>query len=312
MVKLFSRHKDGQYAASRKDVYQYDHLPEPFRGQVVHLLIDAIGHEVRSSVRLSEPAPDRAWHEIHEAILRKRGDFYLCRPGEPPMSDCANFIMSGSTNDVLDLITVAFSIVDTTVRRTYNFHDIEIFKIKIEPDEAIDALNMRFKEHKIGYVFTNGKLIRIESEYLHSEAVTPALSLLHEQNFSGAEEEFLKAHEQYREGNHKDAIANANKAFESVMKTICAARKWPVDPKATARHLIDAILKNGLVPQYMQDHLTGLSKVLEAGLPTVRNKTSGHGQGVSPVVVEQYVANYALNLAATNIVFLIESHKAMP
>ena len=39
----------------------------------------------------------------------------------------------------------------------------------------------------------------------------------------------------------------------------------------------------------MQSHLTGLRTTLESGVPTARNKTSGHDQGVTPITVfEQF------------------------
>jgi Domain of unknown function (DUF7014) len=43
----------------------------------------------------------------------------------------------------------------------------------------------------------------------------------------------------------------------------------------------------------------------------VRNKNSGHGQGRSPKQVPGHLARYALHLAATNIVFLVEAHEAL-
>lgn len=42
----------------------------------------------------------------------------------------------------------------------------------------------------------------------------------------------------------------------------------------------------------------------------MRNKTSGHGQGIEIVDVPQHLASYALHLAAANVVLLIEAHKA--
>jgi hypothetical protein len=43
----------------------------------------------------------------------------------------------------------------------------------------------------------------------------------------------------------------------------------------------------------------------------VRNKNSGHGQGLFAKKVPDYFAGYALHLAATNIVFLVEAHEAL-
>ena len=42
--------------------------------------------------------------------------------------------------------------------------------------------------------------------------------------------EFLKAHAHYRSGEMKDAITDANNAFESTLKTICDQRLCPLGP----------------------------------------------------------------------------------
>lgn len=43
--------------------------------------------------------------------------------------------------------------------------------------------------------------------------------------------------------------------------------------------------------------------------PTIRNKNSAHGQGPEPKEVPQYLASFAINQAASSILFLIQSHK---
>ena len=55
----------------------------------------------------------------------------------------------------------------------------------------------------------------------------------------------------------------------------------------------------------------GLRRVLESGSPTVRNKAGGHGQGSTTVTIPSHLAAYALHLCGSNIVFLVEAHKAM-
>jgi hypothetical protein len=94
------------------------------------------------------------------------------------------------------------------------------------------------------------------------------------------------------------------------MKTICDKFSWAYDKTATASRLIDVVLKEELIPKYLQDHLTGLTNVLKAGVPTVRNKTSGHGQGSETKEVPEYLAAYVLHLTASNIVLLVEAYKA--
>lgn len=153
--------------------------------------------------------------------------------------------------------------------------------------------------------------MRVDSQYVHAEAVKPAISLLHTAGFEGASEEFLDAHEHYRSGEYADAMSDALKAFESAMKAICDENGWSYSGGATAKALIKNVLDNGLVPKYMETHLSGLRNTLEAGLPTVRNKNSGHGQGLLAKKVPDYFAGYALHLAATNIVFLVQAHQAL-
>jgi hypothetical protein len=151
------------------------------------------------------------------------------------------------------------------------------------PSEAISDLNQRFQNHAIGYQYANGQIIRIDSQYVHAEAVKPALAVLQEPGFSGAQDEFMQAHRHYREGNNKEAINEALKAFESTMKCICERRHWNYDKtKATAKPLLDVLFANALVPAFLQSSFAGLRSVLEGGVPTTRNRTSGHGQGSEP------------------------------
>ena len=48
-----------------------------------------------------------------------------------------------------------------------------------------------------------------------------------------------------------------------------------------------------------------LEQVLSGGLPTVRNKEAGHGQGDEVKTVDNTLVEYAIHLAATNIVYLV-------
>ncbi len=59
------------------------------------------------------------------------------------------------------------------------------------------------------------------------------------------------------------------------------------EKKAAAKDLIQIVFDNGLIPSFMQSHFSGLKTTLESGLPTVRNRQSGHGQGSGQVVVPE-------------------------
>jgi len=179
-------------------------------------------------------------------------------------------------------------------------------------DGAIEELNNRFKEHGVGYQFTNGQIIRIDSEFIHTEIVKPALNLLGQQHYAGAQQEFLKAHEHYRKGNAKEALSECLKAFESVMKAICDKRGWSYGNNATAKPLIQACFDNELIPSFWQSHYSSLRNLLECSVPTGRNKLSGHGQGTTPVSVPNHLVAYMLHMTASSIVFLAEADEKAP
>ncbi|MNP48405.1 hypothetical protein D3C76_1425250 [compost metagenome] len=92
------------------------------------------------------------------------------------------------------------------------------------------------------------------------------------------------------------------------MKTICSLRKWTYKPSDTSNKLIEILITKELVPSYLQQQFTSLRSTLETGIPVIRNKTSGHGQGEQPVIVPEYYVSYALNLSASCILFLVECH----
>jgi hypothetical protein len=77
-----------------------------------------------------------------------------------------------------------------------------------------------------------------------------------------------------------------------------------------AKDLIKVIFQNHLLPDYIHTQFSNLRSILESGIPTVRNKTSGHGQGSHPTDVPEYLTAYALHLTASNIVFLMEAYTA--
>jgi hypothetical protein len=178
-------------------------------------------------------------------------------------------------------------------------------------DAAIEELNARFREHGVGFQFTEGEIIRIDSELIHAEVVKPALALLHAKHFAGAQAEFLKAHEHYRHDNHKEALAECLKAFESAMKAICEKRKWKYDAKWSSKALIQACFDNGLIPAFWQQHFAALRSLLESGIPTARNRLGGHGQGAEVLEVPGYLVAHVLHMTAAAIVFLAEADRSM-
>ena len=269
------------------DVYSYDDIPEAFRTQVILILQD---------INLLS----RFFEHIVKMLCREYGVFILCEAenqygGRDFERELYRFIFENQETDrVLDAIELAFKFVKNRCGR----------------DDSIQELNQRFKEHGIGYQF-EGNIVRVDSQLVHQEAVKPALTLLSDPSYSGPQDEFLSAYEHYRQGKHKEAMNDALKAFESTLKVICTKQGWKTKETDTASKLLDVCYKNMLIPAFWQNHMTGLRATLEGGVPTGRNKTSGHGQGATPTQVPDYLVSYVLHMTASAIVFFVKAEQSL-
>ena len=310
---LYSKRKKRAERVGQPDVYQYESLSREFRCQVIHIWLSAIGeYDGLSAIYDKKVLINDLWRDIHNSLARELGRLHLGTEFENPFQQCQYFLLDKNTpvDNILDLIELTFRQIDYHIRellKDYQYQ--ETFSVSQHPDDAISELNHRFREHEIGYQYSNGQIIRVDSSFIHAEVVVPALSLLSIEQFDGAEQEFRNAHAHYRKKEYRDAITDALNAFESTMKTICDKCDWSYSKNATAKDLIKVILEQQLVPEYLQTHLSSLRGVLESGVPTVRNKTSGHGQGAKPLSVPEYLAAYALHLTASNIVLLVEAYQ---
>jgi hypothetical protein len=289
------------------DVYVYNQLPHSLKVQIVQIWRETLGIGEHSS-----PNSGAAYEYVVTTLRREYGEFRLPAPPSvrPSYSEelVAFFLSVNDVDQALDAIELTFFVIDSATRELQFMGVRNASKVA---DDAIDELNQRFKEHGVGYQFVNQQIIKVDSELIHSEVVKPALHLLRQEEYAGAEEEFLKAHEHYRHGNAKEAMTEALKAFESVMKTICAKRGWKYDAGATAKKLIAICLDKELIPAFWQNQFAALSTLLESSVPTGRNKLSAHGQGASTTTVPDYLVAYMLHMTASAIVFLVEAEQAM-
>ncbi len=317
MPRFKLRSKRQQQSKENPDVYHYDVLPDTFRRQVIHILVSTLGTYNQAyslfTSYLSEPTANQRWKALFSQYTREIGTFSL---GDDPVANpyvqSLQYLQVANTEQALDFIDCAFQFIDQELRRDSDYVVHVPGKGYHFPglDEAIEELNQRFQEHHIGYQFQNGQLIKQTGQYLHEEVVLPALTLLSDPQFRGAQDEFLSAHRHYRERRYKEAVVDALKAFESTMKSILDERKWQYDiDKDPASRLVQILFEHQLIPSMLQNQFTHLRGLLESGLPTIRNKTSGHGQGTEPVVLPKYIAEYALHIAAANIVFLVHAYE---
>ncbi|MCQ2017851.1 STM4504/CBY_0614 family protein [Clostridium butyricum] len=281
----------------KSDVYTYDEISDRFRQQVIYIARNMFNNQ--------------HWLRIRDTMATELGTEYLAvskRSYHPytTQEECENFIRETDYENVLDITELIARIICD------EYQDDE-YTVK----KAIDELNYRFKDNNLGYEFINNELIRIDTELIHKEIIKPAIKLLYDEDFEGACDEFFKAHECYRNGRYEDAITNAGKAFESTMKNICKNLEYEYnEERDNASTLIGRLESNGFIPKYEKAGFNDLNNLMKSlknslvnNLPVVRNKRSAHGTGSMVREISESVVEYAINMCATNIVYLVKTYR---
>lgn len=305
---LYSKRKRHAERGDAPDIFQYDDLPKALRTQLRQIFTAAIGRYATMGVydMGTPPSNNDAWTDLAKILRRELGVDNLAGRGVDPYSEITHYIDTADTDDVLSAVELCCRYVDKIASKIPDY-ERRHYAISQEAGDALEEINHRFREAGVGYEYASGEIMRVDSQFIHAEIVKTALTVLRDPRFKGAEDEFLEAHGHYRGGKNKDAVTGANRAFESTMKAICDIKGWAYDPKARASDLIKVLRANKLFPDYLDNSFDQLLATLASGLPQVRNNAGGHGQGAAPRPTPDFVAAYALHLAATNIVFLAEA-----
>lgn len=347
VVDIFSKRQQRR-RGDMPDMYQYETIPHELRVQVIYIMDDAftiIEHN-NTANRVYKSIHDILRREYGEFTLGGNNDsdqdsitdFFLQTEEMEKAIDVIELFFQhierfvqrielidqnipdnmraiGSWRTIGSLSNMGtlggVSIPSEIVQLTYLQFSFYITRRRDQYKKAIDELNHRFREHGAGYQYESGKMIQVDSQWIHSEVVKSALSMLSDPMYEGANEEFLRAHDHYRAERYKECLNDCLKAFESSIKAICETRGWTYNDGDTISHLIRIIFDKELIPAFMQSHFSGLRSTLEAGVPTLRNKLSGHGQGSKEVTVPEYMAAYALHLTASNILLLAKANDEM-
>lgn len=298
IFELFSK-RQKKIRGEVPDVYVYEEIPQSLRVQIIHIIRDTIGQDKYENNAQS------AYKFIHKALCKEYGMFTLKEYASSDDEAILEYFLNCKDYErCLDIIEISFRIINNYVDKNYSNYK-QYTTSSQEPEDAINELNSRFKESGVGYQFETGELIRVDSQYIHSEAVKPVLHLLGSvKAYRGANDEFLSAHEHYRHKRYKECLNDCLKSFESLMKAIHEKHSWPYGQNDTAKKLINSCLSNNLVPEYLQNQFSSVRILLESGIPTVRNKEGGHGQGAEISTVPEHLASYTLHLTATNLLFL--------
>ena len=222
------------------DVYQYETISHELRVQIVHIMND-----VGQLIHYSDGAA-KVYAFIHDTLCREYGIFELVKDAESNYDAVVDFLLqTEEIEKAIDVIELFFQqtnqpdpndrqspinifdvprlneIGQKNYQRMLSYYSIEKHR---QYKSAVNELNQRFREHSVGYQYESGQIIRVDSQYLHSEAVKPALTMLSDSMYQGANAEFLSAHEHYRAKRYKECLNDCLKTFESCLKSICNER----------------------------------------------------------------------------------------
>jgi len=315
-MELYSRRKKSEEKAP--SAYRYD-LPVDFRTQVIYIWAKAAGYtEVPIPHRPVAPydMQNMAVLQVNQLFNRILNAFceahcLLSLPEstqfDGPCLALRVYFQKCSDDDALDIIELTFREM-FTVQGDLNFS--AYVQPSLKPSEAVQKLNQRFQQHAIGYKLEQGMIIRLDSEFLHTEAIEPALHLMYTRDYEGALQEFMLAHKYYRQGpdHYDDCLTNCLKALESTLKKIVELRKWEMPGEAKFNNLFVEVKKKGLFPSFLGSHLGELKKFLQA-VAVIRNEEGAHGAGSVPNEVPDHLVAYQINLTGSAIVFLIRCNE---
>ncbi|MCB0067613.1 MAG: hypothetical protein KDD77_10700 [Caldilineaceae bacterium] len=311
-IELYSNRERKKQQAETPTDLQYDDFSDEFRVKVALAFREAFPWDGRSYGTLSDTSA--VWKRTVALLRAKHGKLDLSPRDALPPFEWQGYLRSLShTERILDTLEAPLKVAIQAL--PYLRFGEEEFVPRLTA--AIDRLNEVFSEHDLGYQFVvtevggtyDGFIVRSGDDYIHQEAVKPAITILHGAGYDGPLQEFLEAHQELRRGKHKSAANEALKALESTMKSICRDRGIPDFEQATATKLIKLLVDNNVIPKESESFFGGVRTVLESGTPTIRNRQSGHGQGPQVVEMCDYSAAFALNIAAAAIVFLVSSHR---
>lgn len=299
IYELYSTRNKAKYP----EVYQYHSASDKLRTQIAQILIAAIGS--RTNYDGYQTPSEEIYGFLFDTLKREYGVDKIARLNQGSFRWLHQYLTEyANVEEFLDVVELACRFIDKYVRSNWgNFQHND--NASEHPDKALEEINERMKRDGFGFEFIDGIIVRIDEQFIHAEVVKPALFIL--QGFDGAQEEFLSAHEHYRHGDYEDCIRDCCNSFESLMKSICHEKGWIDDKehdKLAADKLIQKCIQNQLVPVYMQNQFAAFKQLLGSGIPTIRNKSGGHGTGKDVREVPQGLASYTLHLTATNIVFL--------
>ncbi|SUE63176.1 hypothetical protein [Roseomonas gilardii] len=148
----------------------------------------------------------------------------------------------------------------------------------------------------------HGELLQLDREFLGARVAETTMDGLAAGPFAGAADEFSLALRAAQAGDTKQAITEACKSFESMMKVLVG------HPTASADRLSGELLVQGYLDDLPEHLRSAIRQSVLMSLPVLRNKLTAHGQGPDIVTVPPAYAALAVQLAGALNNWLLAKH----
>ncbi len=168
------------------------------------------------------------------------------------------------------------------------------------------SVNEMFEDVSCPWRLDEGEFFAVDQTFMGMRLAETAEQGLQAKSFRGAHHEFREARQDLLAGDTKGCISNAQKAFESALKTILGTGSG--NASALIRQLITAGHVNDLPPEFR----TSFGEQVLMCLPTMGNRLGRHGQGENVVDVPAAYAKLTLELAAAYLNFLVKMRPSEP
>ncbi len=236
-------------------------------------------------------ALDLAISELDEHVGYRVVDLDMMRMGSGP--DEFHALANVYTPHLFDLIELQYDeLSDDAENGKGDFHR---------------EINKVFREHGIPWLLVDGRLVKIDPKQFEQDLKLKALNRMEALKdacplYQGAYDELRKAIDFLGRGDYAEAVINAEKSYESVLKVILGSEFETGAANGLTKRLLEAgklPLPEGLKPEAFQ------SSVLMS-LPVIRNKAAAHGSGATGCEMSGPMANLAVNLACALNTYLIQ------
>ena len=175
ITDIFKKRKFQSDRAGSPIIYRQDLLPEGFRIQVMWIWRQSIGEPQYGGHII-----DKFWKALHDDIAEEEKLYHLGDPSDSYCVRCQQYLGTAPVESALSIIERSFQLIERVhVSLARDGLPLHLYNLTMSYEGAVDTLNKRFAENKIGYQYVDDRIVSAESQYVHSEITVPALQLLH-------------------------------------------------------------------------------------------------------------------------------------